>query len=251
VVANVHLGMGAYYAGEVHTAEAAFEEALSSSLAQEWASVRVVALGNLAVIRAEAGELDRAARLLTETERAIKKFGVHESSFASRFWIAQGKLLEARGDLAQAEPAFQRAVTLARRVSSQLAIAHGLLAQAMLMRRRGRQTEARAHAREARQCLALCRDPGVLRELLAKTERSLQLTSNRSASPALPADGELSERELAVLRLMASELLQREIGDRLYISFNTVKSHSRTILRKLGVRSRADAVARGRDLGLL
>ena len=86
VVANVHLGMGAYYAGEMGTAEAAFEEALRSSLAREWASVRVVALGNLAIIRVERGELDLAARLLAETARAIEAFGVNESSFASRFW---------------------------------------------------------------------------------------------------------------------------------------------------------------------
>jgi ATP/maltotriose-dependent transcriptional regulator MalT len=36
---------------------------------------------------------------------------------------------------------------------------------------------------------------------------------------------ELSERELAVLRLVATELTQREIGDALYVSFNTIKIH--------------------------
>ena len=63
------------------------------------------------------------------------------------------------------------------------------------------------------------------------------------------ADAELSEREIAVLRLLATDLSQREIGSQLYVSFNTVKSHTRTLFRKLGVTSRADAVARGRELG--
>ena len=54
-----------------------------------------------------------------------------------------------------------------------------------------------------------------------------------------------------MLRLLATDLSQREIGAQLYVSFNTVKTHTRTLFRKLGVTSRADAVARGRELGLL
>jgi LuxR family maltose regulon positive regulatory protein len=67
----------------------------------------------------------------------------------------------------------------------------------------------------------------------------------------LPLDVELSERELTVLKLLASELSQREIGSELYISLNTVKGHARSIFRKLGVATRADAVARARELGLI
>jgi LuxR family maltose regulon positive regulatory protein len=46
-------------------------------------------------------------------------------------------------------------------------------------------------------------------------------------------------------------MTQREIGDRLYVSLNTVKSHSKSIFRKLGVSGRPEAVARARELGLL
>ena len=62
--------------------------------------------------------------------------------------------------------------------------------------------------------------------------------------------GDLDEN-LDSLRLLASDLSQREIGSELYLSFNTVKAHTRSIFRKLGVSSRAEAVARGRELGLL
>jgi ATP/maltotriose-dependent transcriptional regulator MalT len=54
-----------------------------------------------------------------------------------------------------------------------------------------------------------------------------------------------------VLRLLASRLSQREIAGELYVSFNTVKSHTRSIFRKLGVDSRPDAVERAREHGLL
>jgi LuxR family maltose regulon positive regulatory protein len=54
-----------------------------------------------------------------------------------------------------------------------------------------------------------------------------------------------------VLRLLPGELSQREIGDALFVSLNTVKSHARSIYRKLNVDTRDEAVARARTLGLL
>ena len=249
VVANVHLGLAAYYAGDPTTAAAAFEEALRSPLADQWASICVPALGNLAAVELDTGALDRAARTLADAERAIERFRVHESGFASRFWLARGKLLAARGDRVAAAAAYSRAVTLARRVGSRPVIAHGLLALAMLERRRGAHGEARTLARDARRVLAECSDAGILAELLDKTERALQLTP-RAQTP-LAGELELSERELTILRLLAGDLSQREIGSELFISLNTVKGHTRSIFRKLGVSSRADAVARARELALL
>jgi LuxR family maltose regulon positive regulatory protein len=61
----------------------------------------------------------------------------------------------------------------------------------------------------------------------------------------------LSERELMVLRLLATNLTQREIGRELFLSLNTVKSHTRSIFRKLGASSREQAVGRARELELI
>jgi LuxR family transcriptional regulator, maltose regulon positive regulatory protein len=52
-----------------------------------------------------------------------------------------------------------------------------------------------------------------------------------------------------VLRLLPSELSQREIADALYVSINTVKTHTKGIYRKLGVDTRDEAVSRARELG--
>ena len=61
----------------------------------------------------------------------------------------------------------------------------------------------------------------------------------------------LSERELEVLRLIASGASNREVARKLFVSLATVKTHLNNIYRKLGVRSRTQAVARARESGLL
>jgi LuxR family maltose regulon positive regulatory protein len=63
--------------------------------------------------------------------------------------------------------------------------------------------------------------------------------------------GPLSDRELTVLRLLASRLTTTEIADALFVSPNTLKSHMKSIYRKLDVSSRADAVRDGEARGLI
>jgi ATP/maltotriose-dependent transcriptional regulator MalT len=73
-----------------------------------------------------------------------------------------------------------------------------------------------------------------------------------SAGPAGPPPGGLlSDRELTVLRLLSSRLTSTEIAGALFVSPNTLKSHMKSIYRKLDVTSRADAVHDGQARGLL
>jgi LuxR family maltose regulon positive regulatory protein len=61
----------------------------------------------------------------------------------------------------------------------------------------------------------------------------------------------LSEREVAVLRFLPTNLSAGEIGSELFLSVHTVKTHMRKLYAKLDVHTRAEAVQRGRALGLL
>jgi len=61
----------------------------------------------------------------------------------------------------------------------------------------------------------------------------------------------LSEREQVVLRYLSSRLSAGEIADELYVSLNTVKTHIKSIYRKLDTNRRWDAVKRARQLQLL
>lgn len=74
-------------------------------------------------------------------------------------------------------------------------------------------------------------------------------TNVQSAGPVLIEP--LSERELEVLQLIAQGLTNHEIANRLYLSLNTVKAHTRNIYGKLDTHSRTQAVARARFLGIL
>jgi LuxR family transcriptional regulator, maltose regulon positive regulatory protein len=77
------------------------------------------------------------------------------------------------------------------------------------------------------------------------------LQPERAAEPAAELREPLSERELAVLRFLPTNLSAPEIGSELFLSVHTVKTHMRKLYAKLDVHSRADAVQRGRALGLL
>jgi LuxR family maltose regulon positive regulatory protein len=61
----------------------------------------------------------------------------------------------------------------------------------------------------------------------------------------------LTNAELRVLRLLPSHMSFREIGERLHVSTNTVKTQALAVYRKLDVSCRSDAVARGRSTGLI
>jgi LuxR family maltose regulon positive regulatory protein len=63
--------------------------------------------------------------------------------------------------------------------------------------------------------------------------------------------GALSPREREVLRHLAEMLSTDEIAAAMFVSVNTVRTHVRSILRKLGATRRNEAVRRARELGIL
>ena len=81
---------------------------------------------------------------------------------------------------------------------------------------------------------------------LEQLERRIATRTARAISLADP----LTEREVAVLRLLRGTLSLREIGQELHLSQNTIKTHTRLIYRKLGVSTRHDAIEKGREIGI-
>jgi LuxR family transcriptional regulator, maltose regulon positive regulatory protein len=102
------------------------------------------------------------------------------------------------------------------------------------------------------QLLAQATARGKMTDYTARLLAALAAAEQQSAAaPAQSLIEPLSERELEVLQLIAQGLSNREIGEQLYLALDTVKGHNRRIFDKLGVQRRTEAVARGRELGLL
>ena len=79
----------------------------------------------------------------------------------------------------------------------------------------------------------------------------LAVAAGDEPPPPPPQVDGLSERELEVLRLLATELTGPEIAQRLFVSLNTLRTHTKHIFTKLDVTTRRAAVRRATERGLL
>jgi len=243
-------GVSVFLGGEGRIASALLDEAVTSSEESGHSLALIHALGWCAVVHAEIGDSGRADRVLDDTEALRRRqTGLTKYFGMSMAHVARGKLLERQSRLREADEVLARGIELARRGDAKFDLSYGLLTHAGVKGGLGDRRAAKDMLREARQTAESCADPGVLPELVARVERRLRLVPSRTTRT--PYEEDLSDRELAVLRLLATDLTQREIGEALYVSFNTVKTHVKSIFRKLDVATRPDAVSRARELRLL
>ena len=143
-----------------------------------------------------------------------------------------------------------RSLVLYRRGGAPVETANALLHLARVHVRQGHEAVANDEIGEAAMLIRSCPDPGPrIQRLLSQARGHARVAV--ADTPRRTAAEELSEREFRVLRLLASDLTQREIGAELYLSLNTIKSHTRSIFRKLGASTREQAVARARELELI
>jgi LuxR family transcriptional regulator, maltose regulon positive regulatory protein len=232
---------------------------------------------------------DRAAAALLLEESARRAGG--EAPLVTAHAHAQLALLAVDGpdrELAAAEVAAARAALAA--VAPETPLRALVLAVGAAVDAHGGEVgRARADARTARRLLAalagftpwyvveariwLARteirlsDAAAARGLLAAAARTLAMIPDapvlrtwlhdaweRADAFAAGAVGDgpaLTKAELRVLRFLPSHLSFKEIGARLHVSTNTVKTQALAVYRKLDVSCRSDAVARGRAIGLL
>jgi LuxR family maltose regulon positive regulatory protein len=211
----------------------------------------VAAYGHLALIAADHNDWQTCDFNVKTAFDLIAESELQEYWMGSFAHLANGKLLGKHRKTSEAQAELTRAVTLARRGVGMVGLAYVLVTVAEACRELGDRRSAVELVREARELTAHAPDPGTLvPRLLDKAERSLRLVSEAEGSRLVIVE-ELTVREAAVLRLLPTGLSAREIGQELGVSHNTVKTHSKNLYRKLGATGRREAVARGRELGLL
>ena len=167
--------------------------------------------------------------------------------FISR--LVLGRVALARGQAGAAERELRAAIALPRYWTNPDLIIQATVYLAIAVHNRGDDDEAVELLREASE-LATNEPVGPAARALVDRSRTLL---RRKANRRLDTEEleNLSQRELQILRLLSGSLTQREIGDEIFLSFNTVKGYSKSLYRKLGVSSRQEAVERGRELGLI
>jgi LuxR family maltose regulon positive regulatory protein len=247
-VASVLIGVTLYWRGAADEAGPALEAALRLAEADGNRLAQTYALGYLAAVeagRGAAADADRAAAVVEADPAAGEHF------VAMMVHLVRAGRLEQQGRTGDAAGEAERGLELARRGAGLVERCYALLQLAGLRRRQGDLEAARALVAESRRTLDGCADPGMLAGLVAAAERSVAPASPRRPTTAPAAGERLTERELAVLRLLPSGMTQREIGATLFLSENTVKTHTRGIYRKLAVATRDEAVTAARAAGLL
>jgi LuxR family transcriptional regulator, maltose regulon positive regulatory protein len=225
------------------------EQAVGSAQAGANSMAVLRAQGALAAATFGAGDLDGARRWVAAADGLRSEQSLDEYWMASLATAVAGQLAADAGHLDEARERLERAVVLARRGAARPEQIYALAALAPVQSTVGDVDAAAATLRRARLTLREAPSPGLLVHLLDDAERRL-----RGKSAQKRDDGtveELSDREMAVLRLLGSELSVAQIGEELYVSRNTVKTHVRGIYRKLDTDTRAAAVARAKELGLL
>ena len=246
-MARSALGFSLYLSGEPEAAAVPLEEAAQSQAS--YPMTRVFSLSVLSLVEVELGRLPKAQEAADAARLLAVRDGLDEAPQSSIAYTAAGAVHAAYGQLEAARSDLEHALRTRQNLSgiSPWHTFEPTIWLARVLLAAGDRAGAAGLADQARKVLTDLPDGvGAQRARLAELDL-------RIAGPmrVLPLAVPLSEREVAVLRLLRGSLSLREIGLELYVSPNTIKTHTQAIYRKLGVSTRHDAVAQGRQAGIL
>ena len=247
VPALAALARALFFVGDLAGAREAAFEAATRPESEQRPHGYVASLGILSLIEAEEGRPEHASAWGRQALDYARKNGLAKMWFSAFAHVGLSAALSQIGRHAAAEREADKGEELWRRSQASLGHAYALIRLADARIGRSRLHQAADALEEAKREIAEFPDPGRLPDLAAAVEAKLAAAPTAAAEPVeTPTPG-----ELAVLRYLPSDLSQREIANRLYISLNTLRTHIRALYRKLSVHSREAAAARADALGLL
>jgi LuxR family maltose regulon positive regulatory protein len=242
------LGRSLYLSGQATEARALLADVARHAPAPDRQPFVVVnAFALLSLLTGEDGDGEGALALARQAMDVAEAQGVRYDPLTGVAYIALARSTARRGRLAEAEQLLDQALQVLPTDSYGVQHAQAMVELAGVRHARGDTDGAHTSVEGARRLIATFADPGMLGSLLDRTERAVGRPIRRRPSAAEA----LTDRELVVLRLLATTLSQPEIAHELYVSVNTVRTHIQGIYRKLGVASRQAAVAAAREHELL
>jgi len=240
------IGTALAWAGRLDDARRTLMIARQRAEADGATVIDVLAWTYLALAEAEVGTRSAAHAAADRALGSARRRGLGEYH---RLALAHAVRAASTSDPREAAGDVDRALTLARHPLGVLdaGYVHAVAADVRLTAG----TPDGAHLlQRAQEITDRCHDSGVLGSRLRRVRDRHRLAEHAPAGTSALLVEPLTDRELAVLRLLPGRLNQREIAAELFISLNTVKTHTRGIFRKLGVGDRRQAVERAHELGL-
>jgi LuxR family transcriptional regulator, maltose regulon positive regulatory protein len=242
------LGVSQHLAGDRALAREHLEEGVHRSAVQA-PSVEALCLAQLATIAAEEGDWRAGAELVDRALDRVDRHGLGAYPTSALIFAVSAAVRSHIGHVDEGKRDLRRATRLMAMLGdfipwyeaeTRIALARAALQLADIRL-------ARTLLAEASQLARRVPDAGLLRAWLDEIWEQV----DTAAASALSGSAALTMAELRILRFLPTHLSFREIGLRLHVSTNTVKTQAHAVYRKLGVSSRSQAVTRAGEIGLL
>jgi LuxR family maltose regulon positive regulatory protein len=244
LAAHAHL-----LAGDEDEAAALFAETITVGASLGNTDNRIDAGAELALLAMDDGRSAEASERVGEALEVIEEHRLQDYAVSVLAFAVAARLAVHRGDLDDAD----RQLTRAMRARPSCTVALPFFAVrarvqlAKVYSARGDQASARHLVREIDELLLHRPALGALVDQVAEVRQTVAANAQLGATGAAPLTG----AELRLLPYLQTHLTIAEIGERLFVSRNTVSSEVASIYRKLGVSSRNNAVLQATRIGLL
>jgi LuxR family maltose regulon positive regulatory protein len=210
--------------------------------------------GLLALALLETGEVDHAREVIAEVReaalRAERDWSTGAAAALAMLRLAEGRMI-AELDPQSALATLESAVDLAEDWGQTSVLVGALTSLTVTRWATGDTAGARLSLDRAHDASATDTTQPMVVEQLAALDARIGRDAVRQARVRRQLAEGLTDRELTILRALRGPLSAREIGIELHLSVNTVKGYTKSLYRKLGAASRAQAVSHGHDLGLI
>jgi LuxR family maltose regulon positive regulatory protein len=245
VTTHVQLGWALALSGAFDEAEPLLERASAEApMTEQWLN----AAGSRCLLAWTSLYQDRVAdadRWADDAINVVESHGLADTPIGHWARATLGAVRAAQGRLDEANEVLAPSIDRMRTATPPSLLVMALLAFVPVARARGGSAKARAALDEAGAILDGNEDAGIVGQQFERVAKTLARAHRRGAGRSL------TDRELEVLRLLGEGMSQREIARRLYLSFNTVHSHTKSIYQKLGAVTRDDAMRIAREQGLV
>jgi LuxR family maltose regulon positive regulatory protein len=211
--------------------------------------IQVLALSQLCLIATEAADPATGLRLMAQAREQVTRCGLRDYPIVAMVYSASamafaggGQVERAQADVADAKRLLLDLTDFVPWFEAQVRL---VLARACA--RLDDRESARILLQEAEEAIERTPDALVLKRWLKESRASV----TSAFAEGRGQEWALTKAEVRTLQYLPSHLAFREIGERIHLSPNTVKTQAQAIYRKLGASSRAEAVEKARTAGLL